>query len=264
VVEDVKMLANNFPESPAKKVRQTNVIPLDAKMDTLNQVTGKWSTNQTKVYYSLHGNVDMKRDNDSAHSALMSHLQELKIVEPDEYKDVVAKAAPKEKPKEIKEKPVKEPRTAKPVAVATVTQKAEIKEVAKSPEKPVAIAPVTVIAPEQRNVAVIENLNVSSDSLILSFYDNGVIDGDTISVYLNGQNIISKSKLTATAAKKVVYTNDQNITDYKLTLVAENLGTIPPNTGLMIIQDGDKKYQIRFSADMQNNAAIIIKRQRNP
>ena len=48
----------------------------------------------------------------------------------------------------------------------------------------------------------------------------------------------------------------------KLTLVADNLGSIPPNTGLLIIQDGNERYQIRFSADLQTNASVILRKKR--
>ena len=46
-------------------------------------------------------------------------------------------------------------------------------------------------------------------------------------------------------------------------LVAENLGSLPPNTGLLTIWDGEKYYQVHFSADMQTNASITIRRKKN-
>jgi len=39
-------------------------------------------------------------------------------------------------------------------------------------------------------------------------------------------------------------------------LYADNLGSIPPNTALMIITDGTNRYEVRLSADLKNNAAI--------
>ena len=112
---------------------------------------------------------------------------------------------------------------------------------------------------EKRVNNTIQTVNVSSDSLVLSFYDNGVVDGDSISVYLNGENIISKVKLKEAAVKKTIYLSN-SADEVRLTLVAENLGSIPPNTGLLIIQDARDKYQIRFSADMETNASVIIKK----
>jgi hypothetical protein len=112
---------------------------------------------------------------------------------------------------------------------------------------------------EKRVNNTIQTVNVVSDSLVLSFYDNGVVDGDSISVFLNGENIISKVKLKEAAVKKTIYLNNA-ADEVRLTLVAENLGSIPPNTGLLIIQDARDKYQIRFSADMETNASVIIKK----
>ena len=56
--------------------------------------------------------------------------------------------------------------------------------------------------------------------------------------------------------------NNWNDDEIRLTLVAENLGSIPPNTGLLIIQDGTERYQIRFKADMETNASVIIKKKK--
>jgi hypothetical protein len=49
----------------------------------------------------------------------------------------------------------------------------------------------------------------------------------------------------------------------ELVLFAENLGTIPPNTGLLTIRDGDDIYQVRFSADLQKNATIVLRRKKD-
>ena len=101
---------------------------------------------------------------------------------------------------------------------------------------------------------------VTSDSLVLAFYDNGVIDGDSISVYVNGENIISNNKLTATATKKIIKVPDTETVE--IILVAENLGTLPPNTGLLVVKDGEQTYQVHFSADLQTNASIMFKRKK--
>ena len=93
---------------------------------------------------------------------------------------------------------------------------------------------------------------------MLSLYDNGVVDGDSISVYLNDQLLIPSMQLRSVATKKGIYIGAMN--EVKLVLVADNLGTIPPNTGLLIIRDGDKTYQLNFTADMQTNASILLRR----
>lgn len=246
IVEDVAMLANNYPVRPAKGVHVTNIIPLP-KEDTLRIVDGKWETNQTKRYYGISGGMKMQRDNDSANSALINHLKELNIIDYRDVEEAVVKT-------EVK----RESKPSRPAAPVKPTVSAKPKETVRKESKPV----TTLTPPEERKVTPIQTIAVVSDSLVLSFYDNGVVDGDTISVYMNGTNVISKTKLTEAAVKKVIYIGTENTADITLTLVAENLGTIPPNTGLLIIQDGTQKHQIRFSADMQNNAAIILRRQK--
>ena len=60
--------------------------------------------------------------------------------------------------------------------------------------------------------------------------------------------------------KKTIYIGKQQ--DVQLLLVAENLGSLPPNTGLLVIRDGDNNYQLNFSADLQTNAAVTIRKKK--
>ncbi|HET6995712.1 MAG TPA: hypothetical protein VFI06_12055 [Chitinophagaceae bacterium] len=115
----------------------------------------------------------------------------------------------------------------------------------------------------QRTIAAPQVVNFKSDSLELSLYDNGEVDGDTVSVLLNGQLIIAKQGLKASAIKKTIYAPAGANDSLTMVLYAENLGKYPPNTGLLIIHDGNDTYQVRFSADLQQNAAVIFKRREN-
>ena len=141
---------------------------------------------------------------------------------------------------------------------AIVKEKQEVKNTEIKASQPA----VNFSAYENRINKEVKSLEVISDSLVLSFYDNGVVDGDMISVYLNGENIINNTKLTAVAMKKTVYLKDINKETIQLNLVAENLGSLPPNTGLLVVQDGDIRYQVHFSADLQTNAMIVFKKKK--
>jgi hypothetical protein len=103
-------------------------------------------------------------------------------------------------------------------------------------------------------------VNFKSDSLELALYDNGEIDGDTVSVLMNGEIILAKQGLKATAIKKTIYITPGKDDEFTMVLYAENLGKYPPNTGLLVVHDGDDVYNVRFSADFQTNAGIIFKR----
>jgi hypothetical protein len=42
-------------------------------------------------------------------------------------------------------------------------------------------------------------------------------------------------------------------------MVAENLGEIPPNTSLMIVDTGTQQYEVRITSTEQQNAMVIFK-----
>lgn len=115
----------------------------------------------------------------------------------------------------------------------------------------------------ERKVAAQQVVLFHSDSLELSLYDNGEVDGDTVSVLINGELVLAKQGLKTSAIKKTVYVPSGKMDSLTLVLYAENLGKYPPNTGLLVVHDGDDVYQVRFSADLQQNAAVIFRRRQN-
>ena len=157
----------------------------------------------------------------------------------------------------------------KPVAVNNpVPEKKEVKteplvaiSVIPQEKKPVVdiIAKAATVAGRKSEFSQI--VSFKSDSLELSLYDNGEIDGDTVSIYLNGEVIMSKQGLKASAIKKTIYITPGN-EDFTLVLFAENLGKYPPNTGLLVVHDGDDVYNLRFSSDFEKNAGIIFRRKK--
>ena len=124
------------------------------------------------------------------------------------------------------------------------------------------IAGTKEIKPNERKIQKVSEIFFSSDSLQLSFYDNGTIDGDTISMVLNGKIIAEKIKLT-TNAYRVTIPAKINLDDsLMLVMHAESLGLIPPNTGLLVIMDGTTRHEIRFEGDMQRSSAVILRKKR--
>jgi hypothetical protein len=124
---------------------------------------------------------------------------------------------------------------------------------------PVNLAPAANV--NLRKTVLQQTVYFTSDSLLLTLYDNGEVDGDTVSVLMNGELIIAKQGLSTTAAKKTIYIPSS--TDrIELVMYAESLGSIPPNTGLLVIRDGKDLYEIRFSGDLQKNASIVFNRKK--
>ena len=182
---------------------------------------------------------------------------------------VIVAAAPKPKPEKrepvINEPEEKEPDAAKPTPAPVKKPEPVVAKV--EPPKPT----IAYVAPsatggaaeiDKRVTKSDQSYYFESDSLVLTLYDNGEVDGDTVTVLMNGGIIFSKAGLSTKANTKTVYITP-SMDSVKLVMYAESLGEIPPNTGLLIVNDGEKRYDVRFSADLKTNAAIILRRKKN-
>ncbi len=111
---------------------------------------------------------------------------------------------------------------------------------------------------KQRQNDLVRTINISTENVVVKIYDNGEIDDDTISVYLDNKLILSKKRLTASALT-INLRMDESNDEHELVMVAENLGRIPPNTSLMIVTAGDKRYEVRITSTEQKNAVVRFK-----
>ena len=392
VVEDVERIGENFPDKAAKKVKLTAKFPL-INDTTIDFLKGHWSTNQTKVFYSVGGDMQLAEQPDKKQSDLLAHLEEMNVKtdiaihQKEKKKDGIAarnsepttpqqknnKKVSETKPADVvknsktvtvdkntspqinsiqkadasrsadnkgtnvasgevaaggkgtnvvsnnnsanennatiqnsvaKQEPVpgnrrtqqnsvadpnkgtaqiksvpqvtipeqkktmvqpvvdKKPVTAEKIDQQKVINTASIsKPVIQNKELVARPKELPTIVAERKNESI-QDLYFRNDSLVLSLYDNGIVDGDTVSVFMNGENIISKQRLKEAATKKTIYISS-NADSVQLVLFAENLGSIPPNTGLLTVRDGDDVYQVRFSADLQKNASIMLRRRKD-
>ncbi len=106
-----------------------------------------------------------------------------------------------------------------------------------------------------------QDVLIESDSVEVSFYDNGDIDGDSISVFLNNKLVLSHQGLTAKAIN-IFIKLDSNIDVNEISMFAENLGTIPPNTALMVVTDGINRYEVFMSSSLSQNSTVRLKRKK--
>lgn len=110
---------------------------------------------------------------------------------------------------------------------------------------------------EQREKTILKKINVSQDNFRVDLYDDGDVDGDIVSVYYNGDLILDNKKLTDKALTFNLNT-DPSKTENELVIYAENEGSIPPNTALMIVTEGNNRTEVRISADSKKNGVIIF------
>ena len=114
---------------------------------------------------------------------------------------------------------------------------------------------------KNRTNELMKVLTVTNPEVVVKLYDNGEIDDDTISVYLDNKLVLSSQRLT-TSPLTVKFTIDEDNSDHELVMVAENLGRIPPNTSLMIVEAGDKSYDVRIISTEQKNAVVRFRYQK--
>ena len=140
--------------------------------------------------------------------------------------------------------------------VQTQRQKApSLDSIKKVENKPIAITPKVLLNRENELVKTIET---SSREITIHLYDNGTIDNDTVSVYLDKKLVVSKQRLTGKPIS-IKFELDEDNVYHELVMVAENLGEIPPNTSLMVVKAGSKQYEVRITSNEQKNAVVIFK-----
>ena len=101
----------------------------------------------------------------------------------------------------------------------------------------------------------IKEIKVDTGTIRLDFYDNAQIDGDIITVLLNNKPLASNQKLALKPITLEIKV-DLNNREQEITMVAENLGDIPPNTALLIITAGNKRYQLYLTSTEKKNAQV--------
>ncbi len=104
---------------------------------------------------------------------------------------------------------------------------------------------------------VFSRLAVNTRDITLDIFDNGTIDGDTISVYYNGKLLVANRGLTDKAIT-VQLMLDEKATQHEIVLFAHNLGSIPPNTATVVVKAGGKRYELRSSASLTENAVLML------
>ena len=154
------------------------------------------------------------------------------------------------------------------VTVPVVTREEPVAQPKPQPKpepKPVPVvvtpAPVIITAPtieekfNNRQKTFIKEIPVSGDSVELRFYDNAEIDGDSISLFLNNKLLYQHIRLAAGAWTIKLAVSELAKTN-ELVMVAENMGSIPPNTSYMVaIVNGQK--QDAYLASTEGSSAMI-------
>jgi hypothetical protein len=108
---------------------------------------------------------------------------------------------------------------------------------------------------KERANEVVRTLVIHTTEVTLNIYDDGAIDHDTVSVYLDNRPVLLHKMLTD---RPLIVTLHLNADDdyHEVVMVADNEGEIPPNTSLMIVKAGDKEFEVRITTTEQKNAVV--------
>lgn len=166
-----------------------------------------------------------------------------------------------------KKVPVKESKKAAPVSVpikrsnatATVAKTEKSFPAGNKPvlkQQLVSLLPVPLLL-KQRTNALAKHIETGEGEIQLDLYDNGEIDGDTVSVYHNNALVVSAQRLSQKPISfRIRVTKSQP--HHELVMVANNLGSIPPNTSLMTVTAKEAQYRVFISSTEQQNAKVVI------
>ena len=231
--EDGELVYDNFKIKP-QLLKMFGSLAFETK-DTIMILRGNFSTRSLDFRDSrtYSGEVFLQKENNQLASKVLPKLEELKLSRTLSFVN-----------SRNKKKPVNKP------DAAAVARKQLPKD---------SMNKVTSIV---RRNEKIRDIAFTSDSLQLSIYDNGTIDGDVVSLVLDGRIIANNVSLTGQAFRITVPTAMKAGDSLQLVMFAENLGSIPPNTGLLIINDGNTRHEILFESDLQRSSVITLRRRK--
>lgn len=108
-----------------------------------------------------------------------------------------------------------------------------------------------------RKNTLVKTLDVSSPDVQIILLDDAEIDGDVISLYHNNELVLNHKTIGKEMVRYALKADAEH-PHHEFTLVAENLGSIPPNTALVRIRAGEMKYEFVVHSDMQENVKFVI------
>jgi len=103
--------------------------------------------------------------------------------------------------------------------------------------------------------SLIEISRAEKDSILVELYDNGIIDNDSASLYLDDSLLLHKQFVSNRPVSLYISLDKQRPLS-KLKLAAESLGSIPPCTALMIITTKKKRYEVNVSSNFHSNGVV--------
>ena len=262
-ISDDKLIYNNFM-TRSRTIKTFCELSIKT-VDSIMVLSGSFHTRTRDLRAGDEdlstGTITIQKQNNRAQTRLISKLDSLKLSNTLAFSN--PNAIIKENPVltvSEKETPAVAEIPAKDLTAGKVQQQVSLEKGKNEPYNQKIIGPAAEVA--LRKTEVIRTIDFKSDSLTLVLYDNGIVDGDTVSVVLNDEVVIPKQGLTEHAYRKVIQIPPGVGDTLQLVIYAENLGSIPPNSGLLIIEDGSDRHEVAFEGDLKKSSAVKLRRKR--
>lgn len=108
-----------------------------------------------------------------------------------------------------------------------------------------------------RENKLVKKIITNSKNISIDLFDNGTIDNDTIIVYDNKKLLINKKRLSYKSIH-LEFEFSENIREHEVIIVAHNMGTVPPNTALLLYKDGKNRQEYFITSTNKINAKLLI------
>lgn len=108
-----------------------------------------------------------------------------------------------------------------------------------------------------RENKLVKKIITSSKQFTIDLFDNGTIDNDTIIVYDNKKLLVNKQRLSYKSIH-LEFNFTENNREHEVIIVAHNMGTVPPNTALLLFKDGKNRQEYFITSTNKINAKLLI------
>jgi hypothetical protein len=108
-----------------------------------------------------------------------------------------------------------------------------------------------------RENKLVKKIVTNSKNISIDLFDNGTIDNDTVLVFDNKKLLVNKKRLSYKSIH-LEFDFTENMREHEVIIVAHNMGTVPPNTALLLYKDGKNRQEYFITSTNKINAKILI------
>jgi hypothetical protein len=108
-----------------------------------------------------------------------------------------------------------------------------------------------------RENKLVKKIITNNTKVSIDLFDNGTIDNDTVIVYDNKQLLVNKKRLSYKSIH-LEFNFSENIREHEIIIVAHNMGSVPPNTALLLYKDGSTRQEYFITSTNKINAKLLI------